>query len=487
VGPYTAQRYHELTKYDEVSVRAGRPLDWSTQPSPFKEIVSKQRIGLREYLPFRTPGQKTAPDPKRADSYPELARLSRVLFLTNGVTGVIRYGHGAQQPLRAAPSAGALYPTEIYVGCSGIPGLDAGLYAYQPLQHELVRLWEDDPLPTLREGCGGAEAFDGAALAAVCTGIFWRSAWRYQERGYRRVLLDTGHVIGNLVMACEEEGLAASSHTAFFDDAVNGLFFFDDSVEGALAVVPLGMHPARGPLWATPAADPGTLDGVQILQPEDLASSATVFLHRASKCDCAALIDVEPGSAGTDDAIALPAGPAIEHVPAAIVRRRSARRYKQHAIELEDVAAFLRYAFAPVFPTRHQGWLRAFLIATRVDRLEPGIYEIEGAGAGLRPLSLGDATDRVYRLCLGQELARDGAATVVFAAESARVLAEAGERAYRYLHLEAGEIGERLQVAARAVGAGTCGIGGFFDDDAAQLVGLSADDWVLYLVTLGQD
>ena len=61
-----------------------------------------------------------------------------------------------------------------------------------------------------------------------------------------------------------------------------------------------------------------------------------------------------------------------------------------------------------------------------------------------------------------------------------------GDRAYRYLHLEAGHIGQRWQIAAQAAELGACGIGGFLDDDVARFCGHPTDDWVLYLITLGR-
>ena len=61
-----------------------------------------------------------------------------------------------------------------------------------------------------------------------------------------------------------------------------------------------------------------------------------------------------------------------------------------------------------------------------------------------------------------------------------------GDRAYRYLHLEAGAIGQRFQLAAGAQGLMACGIGGFFDDDTAKLIDVSPNDLVLYPVTIGQ-
>jgi nitroreductase len=60
-----------------------------------------------------------------------------------------------------------------------------------------------------------------------------------------------------------------------------------------------------------------------------------------------------------------------------------------------------------------------------------------------------------------------------------------GERAYRYLHLDAGMIGERLDLAALAEGLGASGIGGFFDDQVTDLLGIPREQAVIYITVIG--
>src|SRR5262245_28030131 len=109
-----ALEYHRLTKYTEESVRQGDGLDWSIQPLQTKEIVSVQRHSLRPFVNFPVPGAADAPIAPAATGI-GLPEMSRLLYFGNGVTGMIRYQGNQGQLLRAAPSAGALYPTEIYV------------------------------------------------------------------------------------------------------------------------------------------------------------------------------------------------------------------------------------------------------------------------------------------------------------------------------------------------------------------------------------
>ena len=499
-----AEAYHRLTKYTEANVRSARALDWSSQPKPFKEIVSRRRVPLRGYLPFaRDPftGESItrAPDPPEGGF--GLPEISRLLFFANGVTGMVQFEGGGGQPLRAAPSAGALYPTETYVAVRDLPGLDPGVYNYQVHTHELVGLWEGDYLDGIRDACGGPDVFAGCRACVLLTGIFLRSAWRYQERGYRRVLLDTGHVLGNLVAFAPHERAAAVPVAGFRDAALNGLFFLDESVEGVLACAPLLAEVTEcvpEPLLASATTRAGRLAAVRIDAEEDLARSATIALHRGSACVEAAR---PPAAAGAIDpptrrAVALERGVDLEaRVPEAILRRRSARAYADGRITREQLGTCLGFALGrgdahgagrPVrFATREAGILQARLVAVGVEGVDPGVYEVEGAGEALAPFALGDFRRELFHLSLEQEIAGRCAAALAFVASSREAIARWGDRAYRYLHLDAGHAGERLQLAASALGLGACGVAGFLDDEAASLLGIEPDDFTLYLVTVG--
>ncbi len=498
MGNWPALEYHRLTKYTEESVRQSDGLDWSIQPAQTKEIVSTQRLSLRPYVNFPAPGAATdAPlSPPGASKGIGLPELSRLLYFGNGVTGMIRYQGNTGQLLRAAPSAGALYPTEIYVAVRSVAGLEPGLYNYQVPTHELVRLWEGDQVDALRAASGDFPGFEGAPLCLVLTGILWRSAWRYRERGYRRVLLDTGHVLGNLATIAPYAGATARPCLGFMDGEVNGLFFFDDASEAALAVVPFAAETGPSvpaPLWASPAR-PARLSAMALREETDLRQSATVALHRASAVSEKTLADStkgqEPGVSDRSIPLEAPQG-LDEKMPRAILTRRSARSYSGAPITLAALGRAIGFAFGRAprraigYGTREAGVMRAHLIAFAVDGLDPGLYAVEGAGEALLPISLGGFREDFFRLSLGQEIAHTCAAALVLSAPADESVSLYGDRAYRYLHLEAGALGQRFQLAAGALGLLACGIGGFFDDDTAKLLDLPTTDLILYPITIG--
>jgi SagB-type dehydrogenase family enzyme len=185
-----ARRYHEATKHSYESVRRGaRALDWANQPSPYKQY----------------PGIELEPIP------PELDRLLRL------GAGVIRRRHGYE--FRTYSSAGALYPVEIYVAAAD------GLFHFHPRELGLRRLRDEDVRGTL----GGGD------VVLCLTGILWRTAWKYDARGYRHLFWDAGTMLANLLELAGEARVV----TGFIDDEVNGVLGIDGVDETALALLQL--------------------------------------------------------------------------------------------------------------------------------------------------------------------------------------------------------------------------------------------------------
>lgn len=224
-----AQHYHERTKYDPQTLATkSRALDFDQQPVPFKDYKLGSSYDLRDYLQ-----DASADDPQVA----QRQRLSRILFWSYGLTGRVGYP-GNPFYLRAAPSAGGLYPAEVYLIVRDGPILAAGLYNYQVRSHSLIHFW-DDVWPALQDACFGHSALESTQLAIVITAVFFRSAWRYEDRAYRRIFLDAGHLLGNIELACALNNYRPHSIGGFADQAVNQLLYLDADQEAAIAVIPL--------------------------------------------------------------------------------------------------------------------------------------------------------------------------------------------------------------------------------------------------------
>lgn len=142
--------------------------------------------------------------------------LGQVLWATQGVTDRVT-GY------RAAPSAGALYPLEVYVvvGTPGVDGLERGVYRYRPSTHELDLGRTGDVQPELRAASVDQEFVGAAAVDVVVCAVDQRTTAKYGPRGEQRyVPMEAGHAGQNLYLQAEALGLATVSVGAFDDERV---------------------------------------------------------------------------------------------------------------------------------------------------------------------------------------------------------------------------------------------------------------------------
>ncbi len=493
--------YHQKTKYYEAQMSEQQtPLNWATQPSPFKEYHSEKNIDLTPYLPLKNNPFTGKPiEHVEEKGYPfTLGALSRLLYFTNGVTGILQYPSGENLAMRAAPTAGGLYPTEIYVAIQNHAMLADGIYNFQVSDHSLVPAWEGNFWSEFGKYCFGHEAIESANLIFITTAIFQRSAWRYQERAYRRILLDTGHVLGNLVAYAHEEGFFPYSIGKFVDKSFNRLLFLDEALEGVLSVVALPQNPVkidenpeRSLQHRFVQLNDGEIDPL-LLQ---LHHGSSIQLKKELQAQFSTNTD-GPESLeekyGFKETAPLTGEPIdwINGIGQTILLRRSTRAYTGESFSRESLSSLLKYAYSDhLLEHSHlfsSAYLETYLVIQHVDGLEAGVYYYAPLSQELRLIYAGDFERQTWHFCLGQELARDAAALVIHTANLEKAMSQYGNRAYRYLHLDAGHIGERMNLAAIQLKLGVSGIGGFYDDEVNALLGLPLDQIIVYITTLGQ-
>lgn len=508
-----AQHYHERTKYaPETIATKNKRLDWANQPLPFKEYKVGANFDLKPYL------QK---DSQTADETGKTwQQLSQLLFLSYGVTAMLPTMMGPPLYLRTAPSAGGLYPAEVYLISRGTPLLPRGLYNYQCRTHSLVHFWENEVWSDLQEACLWHPVLEKTKLAIITTAVFWRSAWRYEDRAYRRIFLDTGHLLGNVELASALTSYRPYLIGGFADDKMNDLLFLDSELEGVIAVIPLrdqlneqqNFSPSPTVLPSATQRDyPNLADG------ELLA-----YLHHATQIQESLNWQVEPDNSNTElreeqleDKYNFPfcdkvstatkpidwRGTPPERMPLVglkntILKRRSTRAYNGLNLSLEELKALLDFSYQP----QHyldQGLdsspdyfdltlIETFIAVSGVDDLDEGCYYYAPKAQELRQIRFKNFRQELYYLCLGQELGRDAAAVVFHTADLGKAITQTGDRAYRYLHMDAGHLGQRMNLAAIRLGLGVSGIGGFFDNQVNEVLGIPPEEAVLYITTLGR-
>lgn len=162
-----------------------------------------------------------------------LVNLSQLLYLGLGITN-------SHRELRSAPSAGALYPLEVYPVVYRVEGLPEGIYHYDIRNHKLEQLKAGDFRVKVVAGGLGQNFLGQGSICFILSGIWQRTRWKYGPRTYRYVLMEAGHVGQNLYLAATSLGLGACAVGAFFDDALNNLLELDGISEAVLYLVSVG-------------------------------------------------------------------------------------------------------------------------------------------------------------------------------------------------------------------------------------------------------
>ncbi len=141
-----------------------------------------------------------------------LDEVAQLAWAAQGIT--------SQRGYRTAPSAGALYPLELYLVATRVSGLKPGLYHYLPAQHALQQLSSTTPQSNLASAAYSQHALTEAAAVFVITGVQQRTARKYGKRAERYVYIEAGHAGQNLLLQATELGLASVIIGAFVDKNV---------------------------------------------------------------------------------------------------------------------------------------------------------------------------------------------------------------------------------------------------------------------------
>jgi len=237
--PGIGDRFQEETKYGRGRLGGGY-LDWRGRPEATKSFPGTPRFKLDP--PLREGGMPLWEAIGRRRSvreYKNIAltstELSQLIWAGQGVTKKI-----SGYELRAAPSAGALYPVETYLFIQNVDGFERGIYHYSAKEHTLELLRQGDFRSALVEAALDQDFLAEAAVVFAWTAVFGRSKWKYRERAYRYVYLDAGHIAQNVALAAVALGLGSCQVAALYDDEVNALIGVDGQEESILYLTSVG-------------------------------------------------------------------------------------------------------------------------------------------------------------------------------------------------------------------------------------------------------
>ncbi len=433
---YSPEREWTEVPDDDRLVQDLVPNDVTRRPQSYKRYDEDlQRVLLPPDLPASSAPATAvlAGTAHVAPSPLDLPALARLLYLSSGVTRRARRPDGGLMLFRAAGSAGARFPLELYVAVprgTAIDGLEAGLHWYDPEAHALVAL---GPAPS------------GDAVTVVVTGVPWRTGWRYRERGFRHIYWDAGTMLAQTLALADSAGLTARLFTTFPDAEVAALVGADQVHEFPVALVALG--PGSPGVHPTGDAMAGHHD-VDGLEFPLVTAAQRAGEQRAlgPELERGAPVPLKSDGGPSTDAVVVSKGS---------VRRLHPDRSLPRQVLVDAMSASLRGIDVP-------HWVGV----NAVDDVPSGIHRWPDISSPVRPLDEQAVRDELFAAALEQGLARDAS----FVAMSGTDLDDLDDHAYREAQLLAGLAEGRLHLMAYAVGAAASGMT-FRDSDLALLLG----------------
>lgn len=158
--------------------------------------------------------------------------ISQILWAAQGLTE-------ETYRLRTAPSAGALYPLELYISASNVKELASGLYKYKPQNHTIKTINEGDKRIDISNAALGQDAIENSSAILIITAVFERTAVKYGDRAERYVHIEVGHVGQNIYLQSVSLELGTVMIGAFKDEALKKVLGLPEN-EHPLAIMPLG-------------------------------------------------------------------------------------------------------------------------------------------------------------------------------------------------------------------------------------------------------
>jgi SagB-type dehydrogenase family enzyme len=309
-------------------------------------------------------------------------------------------------------------------------------------------------------------------------------------------------VIENLVLALRYVGLSPTVHYDFDDGQLCHLIGADRQKEACLACVNVyganvgGDDSKISGSTETPSLDTELMRSSQVAPHEVQYQEIEQIYFKSSKRPPSGYDSLEPI-------------PVIRNEPAewfpiitnemdkqerdfvgSVHRRRSRRNFFgepfpahhfMYLLRLLGTAPFSKRGHAEIFSTV----VTTGFLAGNIEGFDPGFYLLSMKNEAYGLVTSGDFREDMATVCLNQEWLKNAAGHFLFLADLREIDERFGARGYRYAMMNAGRIGQRLYLAATALGAGCCGIGALYDYEARNLLSLNDHSYLLYLVAIG--
>lgn len=422
--------YHANTKHSYNSVRTNpNQLSWEDQPSTYKNYPNtyeKYKLDLD-------------------------IEEDNFLYYIAGLTAKKSYPSG-EYYLRVNPSAGALYPNELYFQARGVEGRKDGIYHYEVSTSSLTLLCPINKKEGIEPYLGYKTAMRGYLF--LVSAVYYRSSWKYKNRAFRYCLLDAGHLLGSIEASALLKSDTVQMVYNMNREKLNRMFGFEDRewfLAGcAMAVSTEGEEEEVSPLeFELPY-----IDGSGTFEPNRLIEQA--YCETTGMEACTREIKAPKFAYGRT------------RLQETLFNRRSQRGFNEGAITKEKFSYIMDAIHQPILSDCDED-VSVYVVLNRVLDMPLGLYK-DGAY-----IKYGDFSKKAGYLSLEQySLSMQGAMAFFLTSKA---------KNYQALYQKAGIIGHRLYVASGYLGIGCSGIGAYYDDEVNEFV--ENDEMVLYALAIG--
>ena len=424
------------------------------------------------------------------ETVPDLQTLSRILYFSAGITKKIKFQGLGEMDFRAASCTGALYHIEIYVVCAGIPGLDAGVYHFDPKDMKLNVIRKGDYRKNILDSTANESFTRHAPIILVFTDVFARNSVKYQSREYRHAFWDCGTILANTLAITSAHKIPSKIITGFVDSEISQLLGIDMNQEAPLVVLPIGFTDKEMPS----CPDLSELDLDAISSEYDIEYPEINAMHDSS----CLLNDSEVNSwrheitrdeKSHSQLIQLEKNiNSLESIENTIIKRGSTRKFSLDAITFGQLSTILNCATSGINAdfVKNQTLSDLYIIANAVEGLDSGSYHYAREKNSLELLRSGNFRHVSGNLGLNQDLPYDASVTIFFMINLKKNLEQFGNRGYRITQLDSAIAGGKAYLASYALGLGATGLT-FYDDAVSSFFSPhAADKETMFLIAIGK-
>lgn len=415
------QQFHNQTDITlKNSFEQTQFIDWRTQPRSFK-LYPKF---FRRY---------------NIDEYEELK------FIKNfgKITSTKKYGN-EEVNLRANPSAGGLYPCEIYLQIRGVKGFLSGIYHYEPLNNNLTLIHE-----LSNDGLEYYFNTDSKKFIFLISNVYFRSSWKYENRTNRYLLLDTGHQLGSIFAALKIEDIKFNLKFDFDKKALNEEFGFDTQEFFQCAILVDNEKDTKLKKLR---------ENLVHVSPTDYFIKNSFLEEFIEKLENEKL----------DENLNLEFLKKIElnNIQESIDKRRSIRGFKKEPISKKEFEQITKNIFDIAIVLG----IEIFFVNNNVEDMSKGTYK------NVTLKTSGDFKVLATKLAFNQKLGGDSCFTLFYTSKS--------ENNYIISYIFSGFLAHIINLRATALNIGCSGIGAYFDDETKKALNTSNN--ILYLQAIGK-